>query len=84
MMLIFHCNTDLHYISVTLTATVECVWFWDLYSASPAQYFNVQLFLLLSVSQGRYGCLFAIYLTFGDQSSSVGTAVFVAQVQTAL
>lgn len=58
MSLFLHCNADLHYISITLTATVECVCFWDLYAALPAQDFKVQFFLLLSLSQGWYGCLF--------------------------
>lgn len=51
MMLIFHYNTDLHYISITLTATVECVCFRDLYAASPAQYF---FFCYQSVSVSHY------------------------------
>ena len=57
MMLVLHYNTELYYISIMLTATVECVWFWDSYTASPAQYSNVQLSFA-----SESGCLFAIYL----------------------
>lgn len=79
MTLILHSNADLHCISITLTATVECVCFWDLYAASPAQDFNVQFCLLLSLSQGWYGCLFLnIWLLVVPVVSvciSAGTAV---------